>query len=124
MTNQSYLSIARRPIVSELATGGADPLGTKRMYGGAASRFQNAMPRRGVANPCYDLRMITALKTMLARIERWPSEDQEVLEAARSTEAERAGASEAELAAIDRGLDDARAGRFGSDDAAAKVRGE
>ena len=70
--------------------------------------------------------MITALKNMLSRIDRWPSEDQEaLLEAARSIEAERAGtyhASDAELAAIDRGLDDARAGRFASDDAAAKVR--
>jgi predicted transcriptional regulator len=70
--------------------------------------------------------MITALKNMLNQIERWPSEDQEaLLEAARSIEAERAGsyhASEAELAAIDRGLDDARLGRFASDDAAAKVR--
>ena len=69
---------------------------------------------------CYDLRMITALKNMLPQIDCWPSEDQEaLLEAARSIEAERAGAyhaSEAELGAIDRGLDDARAGRFASDD--------
>jgi hypothetical protein len=75
---------------------------------------------------CYHAHMITALKNMLPRIDRWPSEDQEALfEAARGIEAERAGvyhASEAELAAIDRGLDDARAGRFASDDAAAKVR--
>jgi hypothetical protein len=70
--------------------------------------------------------MITALKDMLPQIERWPYEDQEaLLEAARSIEAERTGtfhASDADLAAIDRGLDDARAGRFASDDAAAKVR--
>jgi hypothetical protein len=53
--------------------------------------------------------MITALKNMLSQIDRWPSEDQEaLLEAARSIEAERTGvyhASEAELAAIDRGLE-------------------
>jgi predicted transcriptional regulator len=77
-------------------------------------------------NQCYDQRVITALKNMLPQIDRWPSEDQEaLLEAARSIEAERAGAyhaTEAELAAIDRGLDDARAGRFASADAAAKVR--
>ena len=64
-----------------------------------------------VPNPRYDLRMITALKNMLPQIDRWPSEDQEaLLEAARSIEAERAGiyhASEAEPAAIDGGLDDA-----------------
>jgi len=70
--------------------------------------------------------MITALKNMLPRIESWPSEDQEALvEAARSIEAERDGAYdavEAELAVIDRGLDDARAGRFASDDSTAKVR--
>jgi predicted transcriptional regulator len=70
--------------------------------------------------------MITALKNMLSQIDRWPSDDQEaLLEAARSIEAERTGtyrASEAELAAIDRGLDDARAGRFASDDAVAEVR--
>jgi predicted transcriptional regulator len=63
---------------------------------------------------------------MLSQIDRWPSEDQEaLLEAARSIEAERTGAyhaSESELAAIDRGLDDAQAGRFASDDALAEVR--
>ena len=63
---------------------------------------------------------------MLSQIDRWPSEDQEaLLEAARSIEAERTGvylASEVDLAAIDRGLDDARAGRFAPDNAAAKVR--
>ena len=81
---------------------------------------------RPARNPCDNLGMITALKNMLPQIDRWPSEDQEaLLEAARSIEAERTGAyhaSEAELAAIDRGLDDARAGRFASDDAATKVR--
>lgn len=70
--------------------------------------------------------MITALKNMLPRIESWPSEDQETLvEAARSIEAERDGvyhASEAELAVIDRGLNDARAGRFASDHFTAKAR--
>ena len=63
---------------------------------------------------------------MLPQIDRWPSEGQEaLLEAARSIEAERAEtyhASEAEFAAIDRDLYDARAGRFASDDAAARVR--
>ena len=57
---------------------------------------------------------------------RWPSEDREaLLETARSIEAERAGVSHvsgAKRAAIDRGLDDARAGRFASKDGAAKIR--
>jgi hypothetical protein len=70
--------------------------------------------------------MNTALKDMLRRIDAWPAEDQEaLLEAARSIESERSGlyqASPAELAAIDRGLDDARSGRFSTDEAAAKVR--
>ncbi len=70
--------------------------------------------------------MITALKNMLPRIDAWPSEDQEaLLEAARSIEAERSGlyqASAAELGAIDRGLGDARAGRFSTAEAAARVR--
>ena len=69
--------------------------------------------------------MIDALKDMLPRIDAWPAEDQEaLLEAARSIEAERTGvyqASAAELAAIDRGLDDARAGRFASAGAVAEV---
>jgi len=70
--------------------------------------------------------MNTALKDMLQRIDAWPAEDQvALLEAARRIEAERSGvyqASPAELAAIDRGLDDARSGRFSTDEAAAKVR--
>jgi len=70
--------------------------------------------------------MITALKNMLPRIDEWPSEDQEaLLEAARSIEAERSGSYQAtadELAAIDRGLDDARAGRFPTADAVERVR--
>ena len=70
--------------------------------------------------------MISALKTLLAQIERWPQEDQEaLLEAARSIEAERAAvyhASEAELAVIDRGLNDVREGRFAADEAVARVR--
>ena len=48
-----------------------------------------------------------------------------MLEAARGIEAERTGvyrASEGELAAIDRGLNDARAGRFSTEEAAAKAR--
>lgn len=70
--------------------------------------------------------MKTALKDMLRRIDEWPAEDQEaLLEAALSIEAERSGvyqASVAELAAIDRGLDDVRAGRFSTVEATAKVR--
>ena len=63
---------------------------------------------------------------MLPRIDAWSSEDQEaLLEAARSIEAERSGiyqASAAELGAIDRGLGDARAGHFSTAEAAARVR--
>jgi hypothetical protein len=70
--------------------------------------------------------MNTALKDMLRRIDAWPAEDQEaLLEPARNIEAERSGlyqASPAELAAIDRGLDDARSDRFSTDEAAAKAR--
>ena len=62
---------------------------------------------------------VAAPMNMLPEIDRWPSEDQEaLLEAARSIEAKRTGAyrgSEAELAAIDGGLDDALAGRFASE---------
>jgi predicted transcriptional regulator len=72
--------------------------------------------------------MIAALKTMLSRIDAWPPEDQEaLLEAARNIEAERAGlyhASERELAAIDRGLDDARSGRFAHTEAVQTIRGK
>jgi predicted transcriptional regulator len=70
--------------------------------------------------------MINALKQLLARIETWPAEDQQgLLEAARSVEAERSGvyhASPQELAAIDRGLDDARNGRFAGELAVDAVR--
>jgi predicted transcriptional regulator len=70
--------------------------------------------------------MNSALKDMLRRIDEWPADDQEaLLEAARSIEAERSGvyqASAAELAAIDRGLDDVRAGRFSTAEAVAQVR--
>jgi len=70
--------------------------------------------------------MIAALKDLLPRIEAWPSEDQEALvEAARGIEAERTGvyqATPAELAAIDRGLDDVRRGRFATVEALAEVR--
>jgi predicted transcriptional regulator len=70
--------------------------------------------------------MNTDLKDILRRIDGWPAEDQEaLLEAARSIEAERSGAyhaSATELAAIDRGLEDVRAGRFSTVEAAAKVR--
>ena len=76
--------------------------------------------------------MITALKQMLPKIETWPADDQQALvEAARSIEAERSGvydASPDELAAIDRGLEDARQGRFANDEVVsairAKIRGE
>ena len=60
--------------------------------------------------------MITTLKDLLPRINSWPAEDQEALvEAARGIEAERNGAyraSKEELAAIDRGLEEARRGDF------------
>jgi hypothetical protein len=61
--------------------------------------------------------MIEALKDLLARVDAWSSEDQEALvEAARGIEAERTGVYQAtaeELAAINRGLDDVRGGRWG-----------
>jgi predicted transcriptional regulator len=76
--------------------------------------------------------MITALKQMLPKIETWPADDQQALvDAARGIEAERSGvydASPDELAAIDRGLEDVRQGRFANDEAVsatrAKIRGE
>ena len=74
----------------------------------------------------FDALMITALKDMFPRIDAWPAEDQEtLLEAARGIEAERTGvfrASAPELAPIDRGLDDARAGRFASGEALVEAR--
>jgi hypothetical protein len=70
--------------------------------------------------------MIAALKDLLPRIDAWPSEDQEALvEAARAIEAERTGVYQAtaeELAAIDRGLDDVRGGRWAAVEALAEVR--
>ena len=70
--------------------------------------------------------MNTTLREMLSRIDNWPDEDQEALvEAARGIEAERIGvyrASAAELASIDRGLGEARAGRFADSQALAEVR--
>jgi hypothetical protein len=70
--------------------------------------------------------MIAALKDLIPRIDSWPSEDQEALvEAARGIEAERTGVYQAtveELAAIDRGLDDVRAGRLAALEALAEVR--
>jgi hypothetical protein len=70
--------------------------------------------------------MISALKDALKAAETWPEEDQEaLLEAARDIEAQRSGVYEAtpeELAAVDRGLADARAGRFASDEAVAAVK--
>jgi predicted transcriptional regulator len=70
--------------------------------------------------------MIAALKDLFPRINAWPPEDQEALvEAARGIEAERTGAYQAtaeELAAIDRGLDDMRAGRLAAFETLAKVR--
>ena len=54
------------------------------------------------------------LKQTLPKIETWPADDQQrLVEAARSIEAERSGAYDAspdELAAIDLGLDDVRQG--------------
>jgi hypothetical protein len=70
--------------------------------------------------------MIAALKDLLLRIDAWPSEDQEALiEAARNIEAERTGvyhATAEELAAIDRGLADARGGRLAASEAVDEVR--
>ena len=70
--------------------------------------------------------MISALKDAFKAAETWPEEDQEALvEAAREIEAKRTGLYEAtpeELAAVDRGLADARAGRFASDEAVAAVK--
>jgi hypothetical protein len=75
---------------------------------------------------CYKIPMISALKQLRPRIEGWPAEDQQaLLEGARSIEAERSGvyrASPQELAAIDRGLEDARNDRFASEQAVAAVR--
>ncbi len=70
--------------------------------------------------------MIAALKDMLQRVDAWPADDQEaLLEAARAIEAQRIGvyqASAEELAAIDRGLDDARAGGYAAAERLAEVR--
>ena len=70
--------------------------------------------------------MIAALKDLIPRIDSWPSDDQEALvEAARGIEAERTDVYQAtveELAAIDRGLDDVRAGRLAALEALAEVR--
>jgi predicted transcriptional regulator len=64
--------------------------------------------------------MISALKDALKAAEIWPEEDQDALvAAAREIEAQRSGVYEAtleELAAVDRGLADARAGRFASEE--------
>jgi predicted transcriptional regulator len=64
--------------------------------------------------------MISALKDALKAAEIWPEEDQEALvAAAREIEAQRSGVYEAtleELAAVDRSLADARAGRFASEE--------
>jgi hypothetical protein len=70
--------------------------------------------------------MISALKDAFKAAETWPEEDQEaLLAAARDIEAERSGVYEAtpeELAAVDRGLADAREGRFASDEEVARVK--
>ncbi|MEA3041645.1 MAG: hypothetical protein QOC65_1134 [Sphingomonadales bacterium] len=65
--------------------------------------------------------MIIALKALIERAQTWPEEAQEELaRVAREIEAEIAGgtyrASPAELAGIDRGLRDAEAGKFASED--------
>jgi hypothetical protein len=70
--------------------------------------------------------MISALKDAFKAAETWPEEDQEALvEAARDIEAQRTGLYEAtpdELAAVDRGLADAREGRFASDEEVERVK--
>jgi hypothetical protein len=64
--------------------------------------------------------MIAALKSLVPAIEAWPDEDQALLaETARMIEAQRRGvyhATKEELAGIERGLADAVAGRFASDE--------
>jgi predicted transcriptional regulator len=65
--------------------------------------------------------MTTTTKELLESVASWPTEDQqELLEVAREIEARRHhgvyDASPEELAGIDRGLADARAGRFASDE--------
>ncbi len=69
--------------------------------------------------------MIAALKSLVPAIEAWPDEDQALLaETARMIEAQRRGvyhATEEELTGIGRGLADAGAGRFASDEAVAKT---
>ena len=66
------------------------------------------------------------MQKLLESIATWPEEDQEeLLEAARGIEARRRGlyrATPEELRGIDRGLEDARHGRFASDDEVAAVR--
>jgi hypothetical protein len=70
--------------------------------------------------------MIATLKELLPAIETWPDEDQQALvNAARDIAAERSGlyrATPAELAGVDRGLADARAGRFASAEEIAAIR--
>ena len=70
--------------------------------------------------------MISALKDAFKAAETWPEEDQEaLLAAAREIEAQRSGVYDAtpeELAAVDRGLADAREGRFASDEEVARVK--
>jgi len=65
--------------------------------------------------------MVMALKALIERAQTWPEEAQEELaQVAREIEAGIAGgtyrASPAELAGIDRGLRDAEAGKFASED--------
>jgi predicted transcriptional regulator len=63
--------------------------------------------------------MISALKDALKAAEIWPEEDQEALVPLREIEAQRSGVYEAtleELAAVDRSLADARAGRIASEE--------
>ena len=70
--------------------------------------------------------MINSLKQILPRIESWSAEEQQALvEAARGIEAERSGSYHAtpeELAVIDRGLADAREGRFAEEHEVEAVR--
>jgi predicted transcriptional regulator len=66
-----------------------------------------------------------ATKRLLEEVESWPVEDQEELvEYAREIEARRTGVyrlSEAEREAIERSLEDVRAGRFASDEEVAAI---
>ena len=69
--------------------------------------------------------MSPAVKTMLERVATWPEQDQEELaEFAREIEARRTGVyvlDDDENAAIEKGLREAREGKFASDEEIARI---